>query len=124
MCNLYSMTTNAEAIRRLFAVDPMRDRAGNLPSIPGVFPDYPAPIVRNADGGRELAMARWGPVRTERITGAPVGIGFYEIALDGTLLIDWRAIEAPAEGPADRPPTSVAKALLAVRDGKWKPMNR
>lgn len=60
MCNLYSMTTNAEAIRRLFAVDPMRDRAGNLPSMPGIFPDYPAPIVRNADGGRELAMARWG----------------------------------------------------------------
>jgi hypothetical protein len=25
--------------------------------MPGIFPDYPAPIVRNADdGGRELAM--------------------------------------------------------------------
>lgn len=64
------------------------------------------------------------PVRTERITGAPVGVGLYEIAPDGTVLIDWRAIEATAEGPADKPPTSVAKALLAVRDGKWKPMNR
>jgi putative SOS response-associated peptidase YedK len=28
--------------------------------MPGIFPDYPAPIVRNADGGRELALARWG----------------------------------------------------------------
>jgi putative SOS response-associated peptidase YedK len=28
--------------------------------LPGVFPDYPAPIVRNAADGRELVMARWG----------------------------------------------------------------
>ncbi|WP_398468019.1 SOS response-associated peptidase [Tardiphaga sp.] len=58
MCNLYSMTKNQAAIRQLFAVT--NDIAGNLPSMPGIFPDYPAPIVRNVDGGRELAMARWG----------------------------------------------------------------
>jgi hypothetical protein len=28
--------------------------------MPGVFPDYPAPIVRRGANGRELAMARWG----------------------------------------------------------------
>jgi putative SOS response-associated peptidase YedK len=28
--------------------------------MPGVFPDYSAPIVRVAGGERELAMARWG----------------------------------------------------------------
>jgi putative SOS response-associated peptidase YedK len=60
MCNLYSMTKNADAIRRLFRIDPERDRTGNLPSMPGIYPDYPAPIVRNGDVGRELAMARWG----------------------------------------------------------------
>ena len=60
MCNLYSMTTNVEAIRRLFGVEASRDRAGNLPSMPGIYPDYPAPIVRNGGDGRELAMARWG----------------------------------------------------------------
>ena len=39
----------------------MRDATGNLPPMPGIFPDYPAPIVRNApDGVRELTMARWG----------------------------------------------------------------
>jgi putative SOS response-associated peptidase YedK len=26
-----------------------------------VFPDYPAPVVRNTDTGRELSMMRWGP---------------------------------------------------------------
>lgn len=60
MCNLYSVTTNQEAIRRLFGVE--RDLVGNLPPLPGIFPDYPAPIVRRAevDGTRELALARWG----------------------------------------------------------------
>jgi putative SOS response-associated peptidase YedK len=39
----------------------MSDNAGNMPPLPGVFPNYPAPIVRNApDGVRELTMARWG----------------------------------------------------------------
>jgi putative SOS response-associated peptidase YedK len=58
MCNLYSMTKGQAAIRALFNVT--RYSVGNLPPMPGIFPDYPAPIVRNADGGRELAMARWG----------------------------------------------------------------
>ena len=28
--------------------------------MPGIYPDYPAPIVRNGAVGRELATARWG----------------------------------------------------------------
>lgn len=58
MCNLYSMTKNQDAITRLFAV--VHDRAGNLPPLPGIFPDKMAPVVRNGDDGRELAMLRWG----------------------------------------------------------------
>jgi putative SOS response-associated peptidase YedK len=59
MCNLYSITKGQLAIRDLAGA--MRDNAGNMPPLPGVFPDYPAPIVRNApDGVRELTMARWG----------------------------------------------------------------
>lgn len=33
---------------------------GNLAPMPGVFPDYKAPIVRSVTDGRELATARWG----------------------------------------------------------------
>lgn len=58
MCNLYSLTTSQEAMRRLF--EGIDDRLGNLPPLPGIFPDYAAPIVRNGEGGRELVMARWG----------------------------------------------------------------
>lgn len=60
MCNLYSVTTNAEAIRRLIGDFKRHLSVGNFPPMTGVFPDYPAPIVRNTDDGRELAMVRWG----------------------------------------------------------------
>ena len=33
---------------------------GNLPPMPGVFPDYPAPLIRNNEARREMAMMRWG----------------------------------------------------------------
>jgi len=58
MCNLYSITKGQQAI--IEATRAMIDRTGNLPPLPGVLPDYSAPIVRNSAEGRELAMARWG----------------------------------------------------------------
>ena len=58
MCNLYSHTKGQQAIRELTRA--MVDRTGNLPPMPGIFPDYPAPIVRNAPEGCELTLARWG----------------------------------------------------------------
>ena len=58
MCNLCSMTKSQAAIREL--VRAMVDRTGNLPPLPGIFPDYGAPIVRQGPGGRELVLGRWG----------------------------------------------------------------
>ncbi|MBY0298685.1 MAG: SOS response-associated peptidase [Methylobacterium sp.] len=58
MCNLYSLTRSQDEIRRLFAVG--RDDAGNLPPLPGIFPDQLAPVVRRTEAGRELTMMRWG----------------------------------------------------------------
>jgi hypothetical protein len=43
---LYSITTNQAAIIALFRV--LNRYVGNLPPMPGAFPDYPAPVVRNA----------------------------------------------------------------------------
>ncbi|WP_310150612.1 SOS response-associated peptidase family protein [Bosea sp. BE125] len=66
MCNLYSMTKGQAAIIALARA--MRNTTGNLPPMPGIFPDYPAPIVRNApDGVRELAMVRWGMPSSKRV---------------------------------------------------------
>jgi putative SOS response-associated peptidase YedK len=58
VCNLYSMTKGQQAIREIYRA--MVDRMGNMPPLPGIFPDYQAPIVRSGPDGRELAMARWG----------------------------------------------------------------
>ncbi len=60
------MTTNVEAIRRLFQVDASNDKSGNLLATSGIYPDYSAPIVRNGGGGRELVMARWGMDATRK----------------------------------------------------------
>jgi putative SOS response-associated peptidase YedK len=58
MCNLYSLSKGQQAIREMARA--MRDLTGNQPPLPGIFPDYSAPIVRNNAGTRELSMARWG----------------------------------------------------------------
>jgi putative SOS response-associated peptidase YedK len=70
MCNLYSITTNQDAIRRLFGVS--LDSTGNLASMPGVFPDYEAPVVRAQNGQRELVKMRWGMPPPPRTGGPPV----------------------------------------------------
>ena len=69
MCNLYSITTNQAAIIALLRV--VNRYVGNLAAIPGVFPDYPAPVVCNIETGRELNMMR-GACRRHR-TRAPAG---------------------------------------------------
>jgi putative SOS response-associated peptidase YedK len=59
MCNLYAMTDSQQAIRQLTRA--ISDSAGNLPPLPGIFPDGMAPVVYTGDGGaRELTMMRWG----------------------------------------------------------------
>lgn len=59
MCNLYSLQKGQAAIVAFTRA--MRDTTGNLPPLPGIFPDYMAPVVANKPGGiRELCMMRWG----------------------------------------------------------------
>ena len=33
--------------------------AGSMPSLPAIYPDYNAPIIRSGAEGRALVMARW-----------------------------------------------------------------
>ena len=70
MCNLYSITTNQAAIIALFRV--INRYVGNLPPMPGVFPDYPAPVIRNADAGTEMVTMRWGMPPPPSEPGPPV----------------------------------------------------
>ena len=68
MCN--PITTNQAAILGLFRV--INRYIGNLPPMPGVFPDYPAPVVRNVGTDRELTMMRWGIPPPPKFGGPPV----------------------------------------------------
>lgn len=83
MCNLYSLTKAQEAIRRLFKTQ--HDHIGNMPPLPGIFPDYLAPIVRTCTDGRELAMARWGMPGPPQFGGAPI------TNIRNTMSAHWRA---------------------------------
>lgn len=70
MCNLYSMTRNQDAICKLFGVT--KDHTGNLPAFPSIFPDNEAPVVRSANGERELMLMRWGMPSPPQFAGPPI----------------------------------------------------
>jgi putative SOS response-associated peptidase YedK len=94
MCNLYAVTTSQQAIRALARA--MRDVAGNVPPLPGIFPDGPAPVVRTAaDGVRELAKARWGmPSPAFTLQGKKVDRGVTNVR--NTASPHWRRWLSPA----------------------------
>jgi putative SOS response-associated peptidase YedK len=59
MCNLYSMTKSREAL--VAYTRAMRDRTGNQPPLPAIFPDMLAPVVGTSkEGLREVVTMRWG----------------------------------------------------------------
>jgi putative SOS response-associated peptidase YedK len=70
MCNLYSITTNQAAIIALFRL--INRYVGNLAPMPGVFPNYPAPVIRNTQSGTEMVTMRWGMPPPPRTGGPPV----------------------------------------------------
>jgi hypothetical protein len=76
MCNLYSITKGQQAIRDLAGA--MRNLTGNLPMLPGVFPDYSAPIDsrRKALPALSQALAPRGDLAySNREVEAPSGDG-------------------------------------------------
>src|SRR3974390_2616805 len=70
MCNLYSITTNQAAIAGLFRR--MNQYVGNLPPMTGVFPDYPAPVIRNVGDAEEMVLMRGGMPPPWKTGGPPV----------------------------------------------------
>ena len=61
MCNLHSNLATHDAMRRRFGVSVENSNLGNMPSLPGIFPKYEAPIVAlGATGQRGLIRSSWG----------------------------------------------------------------
>lgn len=116
MCNLYSQTKGPQAIRDF--VDAVNSVVGNLEPQPGIFPDYHAPIVRNAPGGRELTMARWGlPSPAFALEGKKTDPGITKVrntksphwrrwlGVEFRCVIPWTSFSEPAPQPdGTRPP--------------------
>jgi len=59
-----------KSVRALFRV--INRYVGNLQPMRGVFPDRPAPVVRNSGSERELTMMRWGTPPPPRAGSFPV----------------------------------------------------
>jgi hypothetical protein len=55
MCNLYSITKSQTAIIEFTRT--LKDSTGNLPSLPGIFPDYKAPPGPLSVGGGALGAS-------------------------------------------------------------------
>lgn len=70
MCNLYNISSTQDMI--LAVTRAMRGNVGNLEPSLDIYPDRAAPVVRNRDGERELAMLTWGMPSPPFVTkGAP-----------------------------------------------------
>ena len=69
-----------------------------------------------------LAQDQPKPLKTVRIREpAPGSPSLYVIDEDGTVRIDWPAVETLAASKADRTVLPLAQLMLAIRDGTWKP---
>jgi putative SOS response-associated peptidase YedK len=47
-------------MRQMFAGSDYDDQLGNLAPLTEIYPDHAAPILRTAENGVEMVMARWG----------------------------------------------------------------
>jgi hypothetical protein len=68
-----------------------------------------------------LAQGQPKSLKTVRIhEPAPGSSNLYVIDEDGTVRIDWPAVETLAASKADRTVLPLAQLMLAIRDGTWK----
>jgi hypothetical protein len=63
-------------------------------------------------------------VKTQKVTAADsfVERPLVDLAPDGVPLIDWVLAEELADGTVEQERTTMARLMLAIRDGKWRPM--
>ena len=57
-------------MRQLFKIDD--DLTGNLPAMPGIYPDTMAPVIVTENGRRQMQMMRWGFPPPPNLAARPV----------------------------------------------------
>jgi hypothetical protein len=79
-------------------------------------------IVLSLLPGTALGQQGSKRVKTEIVRETAPGMSvLYAIEDDGTVRIDWDAVETLATSKADRTMLPIAQLMLAIRDRTWKP---
>ena len=137
MCNLYRMTSSADAIRELFA--PIDTGGSNLAPLDEIFPGYEAPVIVAGDATRQLQSMRWGwplsgpgsgsvkrPVTNIRNLSSPM----WRAALADparrclvpvTAFSEWSAQPDPVTGRKRKHWFALSDARLFAFAGLWRP---
>ena len=139
MCNRFRMTANQRELAARYGVEAPYPEDLTIPP-PELFPDKPAYVVRQADGGRALDVMRWGfPFQTQgrtkviekRVTNVRnLDSGFWRTALtrpDRRCLVPFTAFSeyGQTRGPDGKLPLhwfTVPSRPITSFAGVWRPL--
>jgi putative SOS response-associated peptidase YedK len=137
MCNLYRMTSNAQAIAQLFGAQLFGAETGgrNLPAMDEIYPDQSAPVVVADGGGRSLEMMRWGwppfgevkrPITNVRNLTSPMWRGALadperRCLVPVTAFSEWSAAPDPLTGRKRKHWFDLPGDPLFAFAGLWRP---
>ena len=133
MCNLYRMTSSADAIAQLFR--PLDTGGANIPPLHEIFPGYAAPVIVAGDSGRRLTNMRWGwppfgsvkrPVTNIRNLASPMwrsalGDPARRCVVPVTAFSEWSADPDPLTGRKRKHWFALRDTELFGFAGLWRP---
>ncbi len=133
MCNLYRMTTNADAMRQLFG--PLDTGGANLSAMDEIYPEALAPVIVSAGKTRSLQMMRWGwppfgeirrPITNVRNLASPMwrsalGDPARRCLVPATAFSEWSATPDPATGRKRKHWFAMADDGPFAFAGLWRP---
>ena len=133
MCNLYRMTSSADAIAQLFG--PLETGGANVPAFHEIYPDHAAPVIVAADGARRLTSMQWGwppfgqvkrPVTNIRNLASPMWRSALadparRCVVPVTAFSEWSAEPDPATGRKRKHWFAMRDTELFAFAGLWRP---
>ena len=133
MCNLYRMTSSADAIAQLFA--PLDTGGANVPPLHEIFPDYAAPVIVARDQRRQVVSMKWGwppfgqvnrPVTNIRNLFSPMWRSALanpaqRCVVPVTAFSEWSAEPDPLTGRKRKHWFALRDAELFAFAGLWRP---
>lgn len=132
MCNLYRMTSNAQAMAQLFRAE---TGGRNLPAMDAIYPDQSAPVVVGGGADRALEMMRWGwppfgevkrPITNVRNLASPMWRGALadparRCLVPVTAFSEWSAASDPQTGRKRKHWFDLPGDPLFAFAGLWRP---